>query len=115
MLSNWPRIKSLRDATKKMSKSDRSVLSRIELTDSADIILQKCKRAQSDSIGTISFDPEMRPGVSNLVGIDFTHLHKIQIDKSIVVVQKKIHDQILVHKFRFMKNDSILTCKQTDN
>ena len=40
---------SLRDATKKMSKSEESDYSRINLKDNADDILKKIKKAKSDS------------------------------------------------------------------
>src|SRR5215469_14863850 len=43
------RVMSLREGTKKMSKSDESDLSRINLTDSADAIAQKIRKAQTDS------------------------------------------------------------------
>jgi tryptophanyl-tRNA synthetase len=43
-----PRVMSLRDGTKKMSKSDASDLSRINLTDHADTIANKIRRAKTD-------------------------------------------------------------------
>ena len=46
---NISRVMSLRDGTKKMSKSDESNYSRIELKDSADEIIKKIKKAKSDS------------------------------------------------------------------
>lgn len=63
------RIMSLRDGTKKMSKSDASDYSRINLTDDADTIAKKFKKATSDSVEGISYDPEARPEASNLVSI----------------------------------------------
>jgi tryptophanyl-tRNA synthetase len=42
------RVMSLRDGTKKMSKSDPSDYSRINLTDTADIIAQKVRKAKTD-------------------------------------------------------------------
>ena len=44
-----PRVMSLRDATRKMSKSDSDDGSRINLTDSADMIADKMRRAKTDS------------------------------------------------------------------
>ena len=44
-----PRIMSLRDGSAKMSKSDPSDMSRINLTDSDDLIVQKLKKAKSDA------------------------------------------------------------------
>jgi tryptophanyl-tRNA synthetase len=50
------RIMSLTDGTKKMSKSEESDLSRINLEDSPDVILKKIKKAKTDSLPTITFD-----------------------------------------------------------
>ena len=63
------RIMSLRDGTKKMSSSDPSDQSRINLTDEADTIAQKIKRAKSDSELGLSYDRENRPEASNLLQI----------------------------------------------
>ncbi len=65
------RIMSLRDGTKKMSKSDPSDQSRINLVDSAEEIASKIKRAKTDA-GTVPADAEAlqgRPDVQNLIGI----------------------------------------------
>jgi tryptophanyl-tRNA synthetase len=65
------RIMSLRDGKKKMSKSDPSDASRINLTDDADAIVQKLKRATTDPLPipeTVE-GLEGRPEVENLVGI----------------------------------------------
>ncbi len=65
------RVKSLRDGTKKMSKSDASDQSRINLADTADMIADKIKRAKTDTgvmpDHTDGF--EGRPEVQNLVEI----------------------------------------------
>ncbi len=63
------RVMSLRDGTKKMSKSDPSDMSRINLTDDADAIASKIRKARSDSILGIGYDPENRPEASNLLTI----------------------------------------------
>jgi len=65
------RVMSLQDGTKKMSKSDPSEKSRINLTDDADTIVKKIKKAQTDpealpsEVGGL----EGRAGAANLVGI----------------------------------------------
>jgi tryptophanyl-tRNA synthetase len=65
------RVMSLKDGTKKMSKSDESDLSRINMTDDADTIVKKIKKAQTDQ----ELMPEKvegldgRHGASNLVTI----------------------------------------------
>lgn len=74
------RVMSLKDGTKKMSKSDDSDYSRVNLTDSADIILKKFKKAKTDSIETVSYDPDNRPEITNLLKI-FSALSGIKIDK----------------------------------
>ena len=65
------RIMSLRDGTKKMSKSDASDNSRINLTDDADTIAQKVRRAKTDPepLPTEEAGLETRPEADNLVGI----------------------------------------------
>jgi tryptophanyl-tRNA synthetase len=67
--TNAARVMSLRDGSAKMSKSDPSEFSRIGLIDSYDEISAKIKKAKTDALGSISFDPESRPEVSNLVQI----------------------------------------------
>ena len=69
ILGEATRVMSLRDGTKKMSKSDPSEQSRISLTDDADAIALKLRRAKSDSIMGVSFDPVNRPEASNLLTI----------------------------------------------
>lgn len=66
-----PRVMSLRDGTKKMSKSDVSDLSRINLTDDADTISKKIRKAKTDP-EPLPGDVEGlagRPEADNLVGI----------------------------------------------
>ncbi|KAJ3209354.1 hypothetical protein HDU82_000946 [Entophlyctis luteolus] len=67
--STAKRIMSLRVPTSKMSKSDISDASRINITDSADAIVLKIKRATVDSTRGVTYDPTNRPGVSNLLRI----------------------------------------------
>jgi tryptophanyl-tRNA synthetase len=65
------RIMSLRDGTKKMSKSDPSDQSRINLTDDSDAIVQKIRRATTDPHPLPESEDGLkgRPEVENLVGI----------------------------------------------
>ena len=69
ILPTAARIMSLTDGTKKMSKSDPSDYSRITLMDDADAIANKIKKAQTDSEPSLSYDPENRPSVANLLSI----------------------------------------------
>ena len=68
---NFSRIMSLKDGTKKMSKSDPSDLSRINLTDDKDLIVNKIKKAKTDSMSmpSIKEDLNKRPETDNLLGI----------------------------------------------
>jgi tryptophanyl-tRNA synthetase len=65
------RIMSLRDGTKKMSKSDPSEYSRLNLTDDADTIAQKLRKAKTDAdaIPSEAKGLEGRPEAETLVGI----------------------------------------------
>ena len=66
------RIMSLKDGTKKMSKSDPAENSRINLVDDADTIARKIKKSKTDTLGDMPSDVdelEARPEVANLVGI----------------------------------------------
>jgi tryptophanyl-tRNA synthetase len=65
------RVMSLRDGTKKMSKSDPSDYSRINLSDDADAIAQKVRKAKTDPEPLPSEEAglENRPEADNLVGI----------------------------------------------
>lgn len=67
--SEYGRIKSLRDPSKKMSKSDPDAKSRICLTDSIDDIVSKIKKAVTDCTSQVTYNPDERPGVSNLISI----------------------------------------------
>ncbi len=62
------KIMSLQDPTRKMSKSDPEETF-VSLLDDPDTIRRKIKRAVTDSDGEIRFDPENKPGVSNLLSI----------------------------------------------
>ncbi|KAJ3029362.1 UNVERIFIED_CONTAM: Tryptophan--tRNA ligase, mitochondrial [Siphonaria sp. JEL0065] len=63
------KIMSLRTPTSKMSKSDPSDQSRININDTPTEILSKIKKATMDSTRGVSYDPINRPGVANLLRI----------------------------------------------
>lgn len=63
------RVMSLRDGNKKMSKSDLSDFSRINLNDDPELIREKFKKAKTDAIQGISYSKEARPEISNLLEI----------------------------------------------
>jgi tryptophanyl-tRNA synthetase len=68
---NFSRIMSLKDGMKKMSKSDPSDLSRINLTDGKDLMVNKIKKAKTDPMPmpTNEENLEKRPEAENLLGI----------------------------------------------
>jgi tryptophanyl-tRNA synthetase len=63
------RVMSLRDGRAKMSKSDPSDYSRINLTDGPDLIARKFQKARTDSIAGVTYEPEARPEAANLLNI----------------------------------------------
>lgn len=69
--SEGARIMSLRDGTSKMSKSDESEMTRIDLTDSADLIAQKIRKAKTDPhpVPDSVENMEGRPEARNLITI----------------------------------------------
>ncbi|BCU82446.1 tryptophan--tRNA ligase [Polycladomyces abyssicola] len=63
------RIMGLDNPVKKMSKSAGSEANYIALLDEPDVIVKKIKRAVTDSENCIAYDPESKPGISNLLVI----------------------------------------------
>jgi tryptophanyl-tRNA synthetase len=81
---NISRVMSLRDGTKKMSKSDESSYSRIDLKDSADKIVKKIKKAKSDSLPIPESLSELdsKPEALNLLNI-YSDLNKSTLEKTL--------------------------------
>ena len=77
----FSRIMSLKDGMKKMSKSDLSDASRINLTDDKDLIINKIKKAKTDALVMpgVGDNLKNRPEVENLIGI-FSSLSNESID-----------------------------------
>ena len=71
ILGTATRVMSLKDGTKKMSKSDPSELSRINMTDDADTIAKKIRKAKTDAepLPETPAGLEDRPEARNLLGI----------------------------------------------
>ena len=63
------KIMGLQDPTAKMSKSATNLNDVIFLEDEPDLILKKFKKAVTDSENKVKYDPENKPGVSNLMQI----------------------------------------------
>jgi tryptophanyl-tRNA synthetase len=80
----FSRIMSLKDGQKKMSKSELSDLSRINLTDTKDQIVNKIKKAKTDTLPMPSSIDELRkrPEVNNLIGI-YSSLSEESLEKII--------------------------------
>ncbi len=80
----FSRIMSLNDGLKKMSKSEVSDLSRINLTDDKDKIINKIKKAKTDTLPLPSTIEELekRPEAKNLIGI-YSSLMNNTLQKSI--------------------------------
>ena len=97
ILKNISRVMSLRDGTKKMSKSEVSDFSRINLKDSADEIVKKIKKAKSDSdvIPDNLKSLEKKPEALNLLNI-YSEVSKINLDKVLKEMSGK--------EYSFIKN-----------
>ena len=113
----FSRIMSLKDGTKKMSKSELSDLSRINLTDDKDLIINKIKKAKTDTLPIPSSIDELkeRPEAKNLLRI-YSSLTNSTLDKSLMNLMekifqnlKKILSQVLVEKIKsnFSRNKKI--------
>ena len=80
----FARIMSLKDGTKKMSKSDPSEMSRINLNDTKEEIENKIKKAKTDTLALPDNTKELenRPEAKNLLGI-YSSLNNQEINKTI--------------------------------
>ena len=76
------RVMSLKNGIKKMSKSDISDASRINILDTPEVIRYKIKKSKTDSINKIFYDRSARAEVSNLINI-YSGLTNISHDKII--------------------------------
>ncbi len=86
----FSRIMSLKDGLKKMSKSEISDLSRINLTDTKDQIINKIKKAKTDPLpmpSTIG-DLNKRPEAKNLIGI-YSSLADLKLEETISMFSGK--------------------------
>ena len=86
----FSRIMSLKDGTKKMSKSELSDLSRINLTDEKDEILNKIKKAKTDALPMPSTIEELdkRPEAKNLLVI-YSSITSSSLEKSVKLFSRK--------------------------
>ena len=86
----FSRIMSLKDGLKKMSKSELSDLSRINLTDDKDQIINKIKKAKTDPLPMPSSEEELdnRPEAKNLIGI-YSSVTNLTLKRSIEKFSEK--------------------------
>ena len=86
----FSRIMSLKDGSKKMSKSELSDLSRINLKDDSDLIINKIKKAKTDPLPIPNYtkDLDERPEAKNLLGI-YSSLTNSTIEKSVEIFAGK--------------------------
>ena len=109
----FSRIMSLKDGLKKMSKSEISDLSRINLTDTKDQIINKIKKAKTDTLPMPSDIKELdkRPEAKNLLGI-YSSLSNSSLDISLKKFSgknfsefKENLSQILIDKITPISNE----------
>ena len=109
----FSRIMSLKDGNKKMSKSDLSDSSRINLTDDKDTIVNKIKKAKTDPLPLPSSIEELnkRPEAKNLLDI-YSSLTDSSLEKTIQVFEgknfsefKKKLSQVLIEKIDPISNE----------
>lgn len=82
------RIMGLQDPTSKMSKSAENVNDVIFLDDTEETIIKKIKKAVTDSENKVRFDPENKPGVSNLMQI-----YSVLTEKSFSEIEKEFENE----------------------
>ncbi len=82
---DFSRIMSLKDGQKKMSKSDPSDMSRINLNDTKDVIVNKIKKAKTDNFSLPENKEELknRPDAENLLGI-YSSLNDQNLNETIL-------------------------------
>ena len=104
---------SLKDGTKKMSKSELSDLSRINLTDDKDTIANKIKKAKTDPLPLPSSVEELnkRPEAKNLLGI-YSSLMDSSLEQSVQAFEgknfsefKEELSQVLIEKIDPISNE----------
>lgn len=82
------RIMGLQDPTSKMSKSAENPNDVIFLDDTEETIIKKIKKAVTDSENKVRFDPENKPGVSNLMQI-----YSVLTEKSFDEIEKEFENE----------------------
>jgi tryptophanyl-tRNA synthetase len=105
------KVKSLKDPSKKMSKSDLDSNSKIEITDPPEVIVRKCKKALTDCTSAVTYDPENRPAVSNLITLHALCTNQLPQDICTQVKHlntgqyKLLLADVLVEKFKPIRDE----------
>lgn len=93
---------SLSNADKKMSKSDKSAKSIINLIDDPDVIRLKIRKAKTDSHGNIFYDPVERPELANLLriygaltGIPVKKVHQVFEEDNMFSFKEKLSNALI--------------------
>lgn len=99
ILTPLKKILLLRNPEKKMSKSDTDTNAAVYVTDDPDTIARKFRKAVTDSVqGPVVFDPENRPGVSNLLtiisGIQNKSMAQAEHDVAWMTSHKQLKDYV---------------------
>ena len=110
---NFSRIMSLKDGEKKMSKSDESDFSRINMNDSREQILKKIKKAKTDSKNFPENEEELsqRPEIKNLMGI-YASLSKITIKEIIKTYKNKNFSELKHDLFEIISSELLPISKE---
>jgi len=93
---------SLSNVNNKMSKSDASMKSCIYLVDDPDVIRLKVRKATTDSLGSISYDPLNRPELANLLriyaameGIPLTKVETVFEGDNMFAFKEKLSNKLI--------------------
>ena len=89
------KLNNLQTVDKKMSKSEKDATGIIFLEDSPALIRKKIISAKTDSENKIVFDPEKKPGVSNLILI-YALIKSISVEEAAQKLQKECSDYFLL-------------------
>mgnify|MGYP001335750771 CR=1 FL=1 len=110
---NFSRIMSLKDGEKKMSKSDESDFSRINMNDSQEQILKKIKKAKTDSKNFPENEEELsqRPEIKNLMGI-YASLSKITTKEIIKTYKNKNFSELKLDLFEIISSELLPISKE---
>lgn len=107
MIKDGSKITDLQDPTKKMSKSSENKKGTITLLDDIKDIRKKIMSATTDSEISVKYDPENKPGISNLISI-YSNLTNISI--------KEIEDKFKDSNYgNFKKEVADVTCNFIEN